>query len=38
MAAYFATASLMGTSGDEVNWRRIFIVLGLTGIALAVVD
>ena len=37
MAAYFATASLMGTSGDEVNWRRIFIVLGLTGIALAVV-
>ncbi|MDP6197502.1 MAG: MFS transporter [Porticoccaceae bacterium] len=37
MAAYFATASLMGASGDEVNWRRIFIVLGLTGIALAVV-
>lgn len=37
MAAYFATASLMGASGDEVNWRRIFIVLGLTGIALALV-
>ncbi|MGB2045387.1 MAG: spinster family MFS transporter [Porticoccaceae bacterium] len=37
MAAYFATASLMGASGDEVNWRRIFIFLGLTGIALAVV-
>ena len=37
MAAYFATASLMGASGDEVNWRRIFIVLGLTGIGLAVV-
>lgn len=37
MAAYFATASLMGASGEEVNWRRIFIFLGLTGIALAVV-
>ena len=37
MTAYFATASLMGASGDEVNWRRIFIFLGLTGIALAVV-
>lgn len=37
MAAYFATASLMGASSDEVNWRRIFIVLGLTGIGLAVV-
>lgn len=34
MAAYFATASLMG-SGDDVDWRRIFIFLGLTGIALA---
>ncbi|MDG1813667.1 MAG: MFS transporter [Porticoccaceae bacterium] len=37
MAAYFATASLMGTTGDEVNWRRIFIFLGVTGVALAVV-
>ena len=37
MAAYFATAALMGTSVDEVNWRRIFVFLGLTGIALAVV-
>ena len=37
MAAYFATAALMGTSAEEVNWRRIFIFLGLTGIALAVV-
>lgn len=37
MAAYFATASLMGASSDDVDWRRIFIVLGLTGIALAVV-
>ena len=34
MAAYFATASLMG-SGCDVDWRRIFIFLGLTGIALA---
>jgi len=34
MAAYFVTASLMGSSGD-VDWRRIFIVLGLTGIGLA---
>ena len=37
MAAYFATAALMGSSPDEVNWRRIFIFLGLTGIALAIV-
>ena len=36
MAAYFATASLMGSGGD-VDWRRIFIFLGLTGIALALV-
>ena len=34
MAAYFATASLMGSGGD-VDWRRILIFLGLTGIALA---
>ena len=37
MAAYFATASLMGTSNDDVNWRQVFIFLGLTGIALAVI-
>lgn len=37
MAAYFATASLMGSSGEDVDWRRIFIFLGLTGIGLAVV-
>ena len=37
MAAYFATASLMGASNDDVNWRAIFIVLGLTGIALAII-
>ena len=36
MAAYFVTASLMGSSGD-VDWRRIFIVLGLTGIGLALI-
>ncbi len=34
MAAYFVTASLMGSGGD-VDWRKIFIFLGLTGIALA---
>ena len=37
MAAYFATAMLMGSSGEDVNWRRIFIFLGLTGVALALV-
>jgi len=37
MFAYFATAMLMGQSGESVNWRRIFIILGLVGIALAVV-
>jgi MFS family permease len=37
MTAYFATASLMGATGEEVDWRRIFIFLGVTGVALAVV-
>jgi len=37
MAAYFVTASLMDVSEDQVNWRQIFIFLGITGIALAVV-
>ena len=37
MAAYFVTASLMDVSEDQVNWRQIFIFLGLSGIALAVV-
>ena len=37
MAAYFVTASLMDVTEDQVNWRQIFIFLGLTGIALAVV-
>jgi MFS family permease len=36
MAAYFVTASLMGADADSVNWRRIFIILGVTGIVLAV--
>ena len=37
MAAYFATASLMGSSGQDVDWRRIFIFLGVTGVVLAVI-
>ena len=37
MAAYFATASLMGSSGEDVDWRRIFIALGITGVGLAVI-
>ena len=37
MAAYFVTASLVGPSVGEVNWRRIFVVLGLAGIVLAVI-
>ncbi len=37
MAAYLITAMLMGQANDEVDWRRIFIILGLLGIGLAVV-
>ena len=37
MAAYLVTASLIGSSSDAVDWRRIFVILGLTGIALALV-
>ena len=37
MAAYFITASLMGSSGQDVDWRRIFIFLGITGIVLAII-
>ena len=37
MVAYFATAALLGSSTDDVDWRKIFIFLGLTGIALAVI-
>ena len=36
MAAYLVTAALMGADSESVNWRRIFIILGLTGVALAV--
>ena len=28
MAAYFATASLMGAAGEAVDWRRIFYISG----------
>ena len=35
MAAYFATALLTGSSGQNVDWRRIFIFLGVTGVVLA---
>jgi len=37
MAAYLVTASLIGSSSDGVDWRRIFVILGLAGIALALV-
>ena len=37
MAAYLVTASLIGSSSDDVDWRRIFVILGLAGIALALV-
>ena len=37
MAAYFVTASLMGSSNEDVDWRKIFIFLGVTGVLLAVI-
>lgn len=37
MAAYFLTAALMGADASTVNWRRIFITLGVFGIVLALV-
>jgi len=37
MAAYFVTASLMGKDPNQVDWRKIFIILGLVGIGLAVI-
>ncbi len=37
MAAYFASASLMGKNPTEVNWRKIFVVLGVAGIVLALI-
>ncbi len=36
MFAYFATAMLMGQDNNEVDWRRIFIILGMAGVGLAV--
>lgn len=37
MAAYFFTAALMGADAQAVNWRRIFIILGITGVILAII-
>ncbi|WP_298912948.1 MFS transporter [uncultured Algimonas sp.] len=37
MSAYFLTAALIGADPNTVDWRRIFIILGVAGIALAVV-
>jgi len=37
MSAYFLTAALLGSDAESVNWRRIFITLGILGIVLAAV-
>jgi len=37
MSAYFLTAFLLGTDPNTVNWRRIFIILGITGVALSLI-
>ena len=37
MAAFFATAAIMGADSSNVDWRRIFIFLGVTGVMLAVI-
>jgi len=37
MSAYFLTAILLGSDAEKVNWRRIFIILGVAGILLAIV-
>lgn len=37
MSAYFITASLLGADPSTVSWRKIFFVLGISGIALALV-
>ena len=37
MSAYFLTAALLGADAESVNWRRIFITLGIFGILLAVI-
>lgn len=35
MSAYFLTVALMGADPEAVNWRRIFIILGISGVVLA---
>ncbi len=37
MSAYFITVALMGADPSSVNWRRIFIILGISGVILAVI-
>ena len=37
MSAYFLTATLLGADPNTVNWRRIFIILGITGVVLSVI-
>lgn len=37
MAAYLASASLLGADVDAVNWRRIFVILGVSGVILALI-
>lgn len=37
MSAYFLTAALLGANPEQVNWRRIFIILGISGIVLAII-
>lgn len=37
MSAYFFTAILLGSDPTTVDWRRIFIILGVSGIILAVI-
>jgi len=37
MSAYFLTAALLGADAESVNWRRIFITLGIFGILLALI-
>ncbi|MEK9649402.1 MAG: MFS transporter [Gammaproteobacteria bacterium] len=37
MAAFFATAAIMGPGSEDVDWRRIFIFLGIAGLVLALI-
>lgn len=37
MSAYFITAALIGSAPTEVNWRRIFYILGGSGIIFALI-